>query len=465
MRRGARGLDRRSLRASAERARPAYERWLKRLVEIPSVSADPAHRGDVARAAVLAVEIVESLGGRARVVETPGHPLVLGELRAGDGLPTLALYNHLDVQPADREAEGWKTDPFRLVRKNGRYFGRGTTDDKGPALAALFGAAAARRAGVPVNVRLIWELEEEIGSPHFEQALIRLGRHAAADGVVISDSAWLTRRKPTATAGLRGMQAFRFLLETAEADAHSGVVGGAARNPIAELMDLMCAIHDARSGRVKVPGFYDDVAPLTAREREEFRRSGFTVRGFKRDNRLRRLRTEKALEVMERIWARPTFEVHGLVGGYSGPGWKSIVPARAEVKASCRLVPHQDPDRIGWLIASFARKHNADVVVDVPEGGSPASRGDTSGPLAMAVKRAVAFAFGREPAFIRDGGTIGAVVVMQRVLRCPVTSLDLSMPDHGYHAPNENFEWAQAKGGMVAFARLVEEFAATRGAS
>jgi acetylornithine deacetylase/succinyl-diaminopimelate desuccinylase-like protein len=447
------------VRADAERARPAYERWLKRLVEIPSVSADPAHRADVGRAAALAVEIIESLGGRARTVKTGGHPLVLGDLEAGRGLPTLALYNHLDVQPADRAAEGWRTDPFRLVKKDGRYFGRGTTDDKGPALAALFGAAAARRDGVPVNVRVIWELEEEIGSPHFERTLVRLGRAAAADGVVVSDSAWLTRRRPTATASLRGMQVFRFLLETAEADAHSGVVGGAARNPVAELMDLVCAIHDARTGRVKVPGFYDDVIPLTARERADFRRSGFTVRGFKRDNRLRRLRSEDALEVMERIWARPTFEVHGVVGGYSGPGMKSVVPARAEVKASCRLVPGQRPERIARLIESFAKRHNRDVVVEVAEGGSPASRGDTSGPLAKAVKRAVAFAFGREPAFIRDGGTIGAVVAMQKVLRCPVTALDLSMPDHGYHAPNENFEWAQAAGGMVAFARLLEEMA------
>jgi acetylornithine deacetylase/succinyl-diaminopimelate desuccinylase-like protein len=452
-------MDRAALRAAAERARPAYERWLTRLVEIPSVSADPARRADVARAAEVAVELIESLGGRARIVKTGGHPLVLGDLAAGRGLSTLALYNHLDVQPADRVAEGWRTEPFRLVKKDGRYFGRGTTDDKGPALAALFGAAEAYRAGVPVNVRLIWELEEEIGSPHFERTLARLGRHSAADGVVVSDSAWLTRRRPTATASLRGMQAFRFLLETAEADAHSGVVGGAARNPLAELMDLVCAIHDPRTGRVKVPGFYDDVVALTARERADFRRSGFTVRGFKRDNRLRRLRTENALEVMERIWARPTFEVHGVVGGYAGPGLKSVVPARAEVKASCRLVPGQRPDRVARLIAGFARKHNPDVVVEVMEGGSPASRGDTTGPLAAAVKRAVAFAFGREPAFIRDGGTIGAVVAMQKVLRCPVTALDLSMPDHGYHAPNENFEWTQAAGGMVAFARLLEELA------
>ena len=449
-------LDRRALNTYAEEARPDYEGWLKRLVEIPSVSADPAHERDVRRAAETAAQIIRKVGGRARLVETGGHPLVVGELHAGRGCPTLTLYNHINVQPADREAEGWRTEPFRLVTRNGRYFGRGTTDDKGPALAALFGAAAAHAAGVRVNVRLLWELEEEIGSPHFESTLRALRKELRSNAVVISDSAWLTRERPTATAGLRGMQGFLFRLETAEVDAHSGVVGGAARNPLAELMDLMCAIHDARTGRVKVPGFYDDVEPLSAAERRDFLRSGFTVAGFKRDTGLRRMRSEAALEVMERIWARPTFEVHGVVGGYSGPGLKSVVPARAEVKATCRLVPHQRPERVARLIKAFARKHNRDVTVELGPG-SPACRGAITGALAAAVKSAVAFAFGREPAYVRDGGTIGAVTAMQEVLGCPVAFLDLSLPDHGYHAPNENFEWPQAKGGMIAFARLVEE--------
>jgi acetylornithine deacetylase/succinyl-diaminopimelate desuccinylase-like protein len=450
------GLDRRALAAYAEEARPDYERWLTKLVEIPSVSADPARKGDVAGAARTAAQIIRRVGGRARVVETGGHPLVIGELHAGRGYPTVTLYNHLDVQPADREAEGWLSEPFRLTRRKGRYFGRGTTDDKGPALAALFGAAAGHAAGVRVNVRFLWELEEEIGSPHFARTLRRLGKGVATDAVVISDSAWLTRQRPTATAGLRGFQGFRFLLETADGDAHSGVVGGAARNAVAELMDLVCAIHDARTGRVKVEGFYDDVEFPTARERRDFSRSGFTVARFKRDNGLRRLRSTDALEVMERIWARPTFEVHGLVGGYAGPGLKAVVPPRAEVKASCRLVPNQSPARVAQLIKAFARRHNPDVVVEVL-GGAAACRGDTTGPLAEAVRSAVAFAFGREPAYVRDGGTIGAVISMQEVLRCPVAFLDLSMPDHGYHAPNENFEWGQAKGGMLAFARLLEE--------
>jgi acetylornithine deacetylase/succinyl-diaminopimelate desuccinylase-like protein len=452
-------LDRKTLDAYAERHRAAYESALATLVEIPSVSSDPARARDVARVAHAAAELVQTRGGTARVVQTGGHPLVVGEFRGRRGAPTLTLYNHLDVVPADRDAEGWRTDPFQLTRKDGRYFGRGTTDDKGPALSALFGAAAAHEAGLPVTIKLLWETEEEVSSPNFRQALLRLGRRVATDAVVISDSSWLTRKTPTATAGLRGFVGFLFRLETAPVDAHSGVVGGAARNPLAELMDLACALHDAKTGRVKVPGFYDDVLRPTARERADFRRSGFSVRTFRKDNRLNLLRSHDTLEVMERIWARPTFEVHGLAGGHQGPGLKSIVPARGELKASCRLVPGQDPRRVEALVAAFARRHNPDVVVEVTPGGSPAVRSETTGPLATAVKEAVAFAFGREPSFIRDGGTIGTVHTMQDVLACPVGFLDLSLPDHGYHAPNENFEWGQARGGMAAFARLVEQWA------
>jgi acetylornithine deacetylase/succinyl-diaminopimelate desuccinylase-like protein len=451
-------LTRASLHAYAKRVRPEYERWLKRLVEIPSVSSDPAHAGDCARAARAAAELVESLGGRAQVVKTGGHPLLVGEFAGPKGSPTITLYNHLDVQPADREAEGWRTEPFRFTVKDGRYRGRGTTDDKGPALAALFGVAAAHRARVPVTVKLLWETEEEISSPSFERTLRRLGRRVATDAVVISDGSWLTRKRPTVAAGLRGFKAFRFRLQTGEGDVHSGIAGGAVRNALGELMDLACALHDPRTGRVKVPGFYDGIVKPTRKERADFLGSGFTVARFKKDNHVRRLRTENALDVMERLWTRPTFEIHGLTGGHQGPGHKSIVPTRAELKASCRLVPGQDPDRVAALVVAFAKEHNRDVAAEVLPGGSAASVWEPTGPLASAVKSAVRFAFGSTPAFVRDGGSVGTVISMEQVLRCPVGFLDLSMPDHGYHAPNENFEWPQAAGGMAAFARLAGEW-------
>jgi acetylornithine deacetylase/succinyl-diaminopimelate desuccinylase-like protein len=365
------------------------------------------------------------------------------------------LYNHLDVQPAAREAEGWRTDPFRLVARDGRYFARGTTDDKGPALAALFGVRAAREQGVPVRVRVLWEMEEEIGSPSLEPVLRRVARGGRLHSVVVSDAAWLDRRRPTSIAGLRGFVGFRLVLETAEGEAHSGDVGGAARNPLAELMQLVSEMHDARTGRVTIPGFYAPVVPLRAAERRDFRRSGFSLAAYRRDNRLRRMRTDDPVEVLERIWARPTMEVHGLVGGYTGPGIKATVAGRAEVKVSCRLVPRQTPDAVARLVSAFVRRRNPDVEIHV-EGGSLPYEGSSTGEVADAVRDAIAFAFGKEPAFVRDGGTIGAVVSMARVFRCPVAFLNLSLPEPGYHAPNENFDWGQAAGGMAAFARYLE---------
>jgi acetylornithine deacetylase/succinyl-diaminopimelate desuccinylase-like protein len=451
-------LTRANLAQFSGRARAEYERALGELVEIPTISADPVHAADMRRGAEAAARIVRAAGGRVRVVKTPGHPVVIGEFDAPRGAPTVVLYNHLDVQPAQREAEGWRTEPFRFVRRGDRYFARGTTDDKGPALSALFGVRAARQAGVPVRVRLLWEMEEEIGSPSLEPVLRTLARGERPHSVVVSDAAWLDRRRPTSIAGLRGFIGFHLRLDTAEGEAHSGDVGGAARNPIAELMDLVSALHDARTGRVKVPGFYEDVVPLGRREREDFRRSGFSLAAYKRDNHLRRLRTSDAVEVLERIWARPTLEVHGVVGGYTGPGIKATVPGHAEVKISCRLVPRQDPGRIARLVTAFVRKRNPDVVVQA-EGAALPYEGSSRGPVADAVRDAIRFAFGRTPAFVRDGGTIGAVVSMGRILRAPVAFLNLSLPEHGYHAPNENFDWGQAAGGMAAFARYLETVA------
>src|SRR5215470_15709202 len=281
-----RDLQRSTLDQFSGRHRSEYERALRQLVETPTISSDPAHRVDMGHGAEAAARIIRGAGGRARVLRTPGHPVVLGEFPAPASAPTVVLYNHLDVQPAAGEAEGWRTDPFRFVRRGERYFGRGTTDDKGPALAALFGVRAAREAGVPVGVRLLWEMEEEIGSPSLVPVLRDLARGLRPHSVVVSDAAWLDRRRPTSIAGLRGFVGFRFLLDTAQGEAHSGDVGGAARNPLAELMQVASELHDARTGQVRVPGFYDDVVPLSAREREDFRRSGFSLATYRRDNHL-----------------------------------------------------------------------------------------------------------------------------------------------------------------------------------
>ena len=448
------------LQQVAARERDRYEEMLKDFVEVPSVSADPARRRDVEQVAELGAAAIRAFGGEAALHRAPGgSPVVLGSFESGKGRPTVLVYNHLDVQPASRETEPWRTEPFAFTRDGDTYYGRGTTDDKGPALAALFGARAAVDAGVPVNVKFLWETEEEIGSPHFAETLRAIGPAAAADAVVVSDTVWVSRGRPSLSAGLRGLQRITFHLETAETDQHSGTTGGAARNPVAELCQLAAEIFDARTGRVRIPGFYDDVERLTRQQARDFAASGFSVRGFMKDHGFRSIRTKDPLAVMKRLWALPTFEVHGLVGGYTGPGVKTIVPPRAELKCSVRLVPNMKGERVVRLVKAFVKKRHPDVRV---EGGSSAApyRGTTTGPFVEAAKRAVAFAFGKEPVFVREGGTIGAVLSMEQILRCPIVFMGLSLPDHGYHAPNENFDWGQAGGGIAAFAKFLEEVAA-----
>ena len=447
-----------SLSAFAESERTSFEKSLRELVEIPSVSADPERKKDVRRCADVAARLLRAFGGKAEIIETAGHPIVFGQIRSGDKTPTVTLYNHMDVQPASRETEPWDSEPFEFTKKGDRYFGRGTTDDKGPALSALWGMRAAREAGVPVNLNVLWELEEEIGSPNFESAIAKNAKKLATDHVIVSDTIWVSRDRPACPAGLRGLQGFTLSLEVGETDQHSGVTGGAARNPIGELMQLVSEMYDAKTGRVKIKGFYDDVEPPGRRELADFRRSGFSVRQFKKDHLFKTIRTNNPLDVMKRIWASPTFEVHGLVGGYTGPGIKTIIPPRAEVKISCRLVSNQDPKKIAKLVQAFVRKRNPDVKVTLENSMYP-YLAPTTGPLADAVKDAMKFAFGREPVFVREGGSIGAVNSIEKVLKCPVMFLGLSLPEHGYHAPNENYDWQQASGGMVAFARYFENVA------
>jgi acetylornithine deacetylase/succinyl-diaminopimelate desuccinylase-like protein len=441
-----------------ERERDRYEALLTEIVEIPTVSSESARTADIERGVAFARRILGEAGAKVTVAKTTGNPLVHAVLPGRPGAPSVTVYNHLDVQPASRETEPWETDPFRLVKKDGRYYARGSTDDKGPALCAFFGALAAREAGVPTEIRFLWEFEEEIGSPNFEEGVKSLGSAAATDSVLVGDGLWLDSRHPASTSGLRGMQAFQFVLETGSVETHSGTTGGAARNPIGELAKLVSEIYDAKTGRVKIPGFYDDVAPLSRREAEEFRRSGFSVRTFRKHFGFRSLRTEEPLDVLRRLWAQPTFEIHGVTGGYTGPGVKAIVPNRAEFKVSCRLVPDQKPGKIARLVRGFVKRKNPDVQVVVGGSASP-FRGQTSGPYADAIKTAMQFAFGRPAVFIRAGGSIGAVLTMKNVLKCPIAFLDVSLPEHGYLAPNEYFDWGQASGGIAAYAKYFEEIA------
>lgn len=448
------------LKTQIQRLRGAFEDRLARLVEIPSVSMDPAHKADMRRCADEAAQCLREVGAEVELVPTGGQPLVVGRLIRDPALPTVTIYNHLDVQPAD--ASEWKTPPFRFTRKGARYFARGATDDKGPALAALFGAQLAVADHVGLNIQFLWELEEEIGSPNFDTGLARLikaRKPFATDSIVVSDTIWLSAGRPAMPYGLRGLVGFTVRLQTGEKDVHSGTAGGAARNPLGELAALIADCYDARTGKVKIPGFYDDVRALSRAEKLNFADAGFSRRRFQAAHELHALRFEDEAQLMEAIMAAPTFEVHGLTGGYHGPGIKTIVPHIAEAKLSMRIVPDQRPEKIFALVKKFIKQRLPEAVVEQEKVLEP-YLGVLGGPHQEAAARAMSMAFGRKPAFTREGGSIGAVLTMQRRLNVPIVFAGLSLPEHGYHAVNENFDWDQGAGGMEMFYRYFFELAA-----
>jgi acetylornithine deacetylase/succinyl-diaminopimelate desuccinylase-like protein len=451
-------LDRESLRREIESRRPEFVSVLRTLVEHPSVSMQPEHAPDCRKTAEAAVRLLEERGGTARVCETAGLPVVVGRLEGPPGAPVVTIYNHLDVQPAERGEDGWTRDPFVFAESEGRFYGRGATDDKGPAASALLGAAVAREHGVAVTTQFIWELEEEIGSQHFEPFLERERESLASDVVVISDTLWIAPGKPAIPYGLRGLCTAQLVLETGEKDAHSGVTGGAARNPLAELCEVIADCLDAKSGEVKIEGFDRTWTPPEREEVDGFVASGFDVEEFRRSQALHGLRATDPREVTSRIWARPTMEVHGIRGGYQGDGVKTIVPPRAEAKVSFRLVPPQEPEQILELLRAHVAKRHPDVQV-VAGHGIRAYLGKREGAVMEAAADAFEFGFGTRPALIREGGSIGAVLLMDRHLKAPITFLGLSLPEHGYHGPDEHFDWRQASGGIATFAHFLERVA------
>lgn len=441
--------------------RTEFEERLAAMVETPSVSSDPDHQPDIIRCGELAAEYLREAGAEAEPVATAGNPVVFGSLVTDPKNPTVTIYNHIDVQPADPSE--WNKAPFVFNKVGDRYEGRGTTDDKGPALTALMAVKYAVANGIPLNYKFIWELEEEIGSPNFEGFVRENLTRLKTDSVLVSDTIWISRKQPAIPYGLRGLQAYLFRLETHAKDVHSGLVGGVARNPLGELAHVISQCYDAKTGRVKIPGFYDDVVPPTKAELASFVNSGFTVRGFQKAHELKSIRPNMKSEadVLKAFMAMPTFEVHGITGGYAGPGVKTVVPHRAEVKISTRLVNNQRPAKIARLVRDFVKKINPDVKVEAIQSLEPYI-GDFSGPYAEAAREAMRFGFGATPAFTREGGSIGAVVTMQKLLKRPITFLGLSLPEHGYHAKNENYDWGQTAGGIRMFVRYFDEISRLR---
>jgi acetylornithine deacetylase/succinyl-diaminopimelate desuccinylase-like protein len=452
-----------AVRQTIANLREEFADKLAALVNIPSVSMEPERHADVRRCAELACTYLREAGAEAEVIATQGLPVVLGRVIQDPSFPTLTIYNHLDVQPADpANDEGWRTNPFVLETIGDRFHGRGATDDKGPALTALFAARLALAASVKLNFQFLWECEEEIGSPSFATALARLAKGkpgVGTDSIMVSDTIWPSAKQPAIPVGLRGLLAFVVRLQTGDKAVHSGTTGGAARNPVGELCALIAACYDARTGKVLIPGFYEGIQKPTARERQDLARAGFARKDFQKAHGLRSLRFTDDARLREAIMTRPTFEVHGLTGGYAGPGVKTIVPHVAEAKLSCRLVPGQEPRQVFQRIKRFiaGKCQDAEVVFDAALEPYLA---DAKGPFLQAARAATQETFGKEAALTREGGSIGAVVTMAKILRKEVVLLGLSLPEDGYHAINESFSWRQAEGGMAMFYRYFHHLAA-----
>lgn len=441
-------------RAWAEGHRAFFEEHLRTLVELPTVSVDPTRGPETEACAEAALALVRHFGGTATLLRVGGKPYV--HARFGDpGRPSVLVYNHLDVQPAD-EPE-WKGEPFRMRIEGERYLGRGTTDDKGPALTCLLAIAHSVRRGSPTCFQLLWEFEEEVGSPHFAE-MMREHRPSLGDvrAVLVSDTLWVSAEQPSMDVGLRGFLGLVLKLRTADVDAHSGVVGGGAPNPLAGLARVLAACFDAKTGRILVPGVLDDVKPVSDAEMDLYVRSGFDAERFRSTYGFRRLMAETPRELLRRLWTQPTFEIHGISGGYQGPGIKSIVPASAEAKVSLRLVPGQSPARVIESIRRFVAEVDPMVEV-VPLGSAPAFVTSVDAPECKAMDRAAERVLGKGLALTRGGGSIPAVAIMAEALHAPVLLMGLSLPEHGYHAPNEFFDWTQARRGVELYASWFEE--------
>lgn len=434
-----------SVDAALAAARGMKEASLARLVElvsIPSISTDPAHAPDIRRAAEWVAERLRALGAEAvSIDETARHPVVYGEVRSDPAAPTLLVYGHYDVQPVD-PVELWDSPPFSPTVRDGKLYARGACDDKGQLMTHLEAVAAWRAAGLqpPVNLKIVLEGEEEIGSPNLGDWVRARRERLGADLAVISDTSMLAPGTPSICYGLRGLAYVEIEVSGPPGDLHSGVYGGAVKNPASALAQIIAALHDEQ-GRVTVPGFYDKVRPLDPAERAALAAVPFDLGAFRQVTGQAGGWGDPDYSIVERLGARPTLEVNGLWSGWTGPGAKTVLPAKAHAKVSMRLVPDQDPHEAAAQLAAHVQALcPAGVTVTVRElhGGWPA-RVDTQLPAMRAAARALEAAFGRAPHFTLEGGSVPVVALLEQELGLDTVMLGFGLPDDNLHAPNEKF--------------------------
>lgn len=442
--------------------RDHYVDELKGYLAIPSISALPQHKHDVRRCAEWTAEQLRRIGmTEVRIEETAGHPIVYGEWRGAEGAPTILFYGHYDVQPVD-PVELWTSPPFEATVRDGEIYARGAADDKGQVFMHFKAVEAHMRQNgrLPVNIKFLIEGEEEVGSANLDAFIGANRDRLAADVVVISDSPMFDRGVPSICYGLRGLVYYQIDLRGSKTDLHSGSFGGAVANPAMVLAQVLAQMKD-RSGRVKIPGFYDDVVELRPEEREAFRKLPFNEKRYRQEIGAPKLFGESGYSTLERVWVRPTFEVNGLVSGFTGEGAKTVIPAVATAKVSMRLVPNQDPQKIGELFEAYVKKitpKTVELKLTRMHGGRPWMT-PFDNPYVQAASRAIEKGFGARPVFNREGGSIPVVATFQEQLGIPCVLFGVALPDENAHAPDEKLDLGNFHNGIIASAYLYQEIA------
>lgn len=436
-----------------------FEDDLCQLLRIASVSADRAYRAEVNKAADWVAGQFRGLGLKTELCPTPGNPIVLAQSEPMSGAPTVLVYGHYDVQPPDPLDE-WISPPFEPTRRNGNLYARGATDDKGQMLTHVKSAEAWLKTSgrLPVTLKYLIEGEEEVGSEHLEAFIAARAKELACDIVVISDTAQFGPGMPAITYGLKGIAYFELRLSGPKQDLHSGTFGGAVTNPAGALVRMLGALVN-EDGQVQVPGFYDDVVPLSDVERRQFAELPFSDQEFMEQLGVRGVWGEAGYTTLERRWARPTCDINGLTSGYQGEGAKTVLPAKASAKFSFRLVPRQDPAKLRTSLEAMLRRL-CPPGIEMELVGYHAAPGvvvPLESPFVEAARRAIEHGFGRRPVMIREGGSIPVVSTFHDVLGVDTLLLGWGLNDDNTHSPNEKFCLADFHRGIKASAYLWDE--------
>ncbi|HEX7377945.1 MAG TPA: dipeptidase [Pirellulales bacterium] len=436
-----------------------FENDLCELLRIPSVSADSRHRADIRRAADWLVEQFRSLKLNVGLCETAGHPIVYAEWLGAPGAPTALVYGHYDVQPPDPLNE-WISPPFEPTRRDGNLYARGATDDKGQMLTHVKSTQAWMKTEgrLPINLKFLIEGEEEVGSENLEQFIAANHQRLACDVVVISDTGQFAPDRPAITYGLRGIAYFELRLTGPKQDLHSGTFGGGVMNPANALTHILASLVNSR-GQIQIPGFYDDVEPLTEAERRQFAELEFSDEEFCRELGISAVAGEADYGTLERRWARPTFDINGLFSGYQGEGSKTVLPARAGAKFSFRLVPRQDPKKVHTALETMLKRLLPPGVTMelIAYHGAPGVVVPLDSPYVQAASRAIEHGFGRAPVYIREGGSIPVVSTFRQQLGVDTLLLGWGLNDDNTHSPNEKFRLIDYHRGIKSSARLWRE--------